>query len=277
MSTKNILVPTDFSEVAHNAVAHAIKTAAKTGGSVHLLHVVEKKDMVEKSKVKLQEEEAKAKAINASVPIHSIVRVGNIFDDIGDVASEIDAELIFMGTHGMRGMQFITGSHAMKVITNSKPPFIVVQKKAIKDEGYDDIVVPLDLSKETKQKLTTAANMARYFKSRIHIITPNESDEYFVKRLNANLNFAKQFFKEKGIEFTTTIAESNASAFVKEIMSFAASKDADLIAIMNLQENSLFGILGPSYEQQMITNEAQIPVMVINPLQNTVSGGVFSS
>ena len=276
MSSKTLLIPTDFSEVARNAIKHGVRTASTINGEVYLLHVVEKKDNVADAKKKIAAEVEYAKSLDSNVDVKSIVRVGNIFDDIGDVASEIDAELIFMGTHGMRGMQFITGSHALKVIKNSKPPFIVVQKKGIKDEGYDDIVLPLDLSKETKQKLTTATNMAKYFNSRIHLITPNETDEYFTKRLNRNMNYAQQFLKGKGIEFTTTIAESNGGAFVKEVIKFAAEKEADLIAIVNLQENSLFGILGSSYEQTIITNDAQIPVMVINPLQTSVSGGVFS-
>jgi nucleotide-binding universal stress UspA family protein len=86
-----------------------------------------------------------------------------------------------MGTHGQHGWQHITGSHALKVITHSTIPFIVVQEKNIKETGYDDIVVPLDLSKETKQKLAYVANIATYFNSRVHLITPDESDE-FLKR-----------------------------------------------------------------------------------------------
>ena len=45
------------------------------------------------------------------------VRVGNIFDDIGDVAAELGISLIFMGTHGSSRWQKIIGSRALKVIT----------------------------------------------------------------------------------------------------------------------------------------------------------------
>jgi len=47
---------------------------------------------------------------------------------------------------------------------------------------------------------------------------------------------------------------------------------------MNLYENSLMGMLGGSYEQQMITNEPQIPVMVVNPVEVYVMNkSVFAS
>ncbi|MDA0714768.1 MAG: hypothetical protein O3B83_05830, partial [Bacteroidetes bacterium] len=49
------------------------------------------------------------------------------------------------------------------------------------------------------------------------------------------------------------------------LLRFAASKDADLIMIMNLREKSLAGILGGSYTQRIITNQAQIPTLLINP------------
>ena len=50
---------------------------------------------------------------------------------------------------------------ALNVVTNSPVPFIIVQENKIDESGYNDIVVPLDLAKETKQKLTLVANMAQ--------------------------------------------------------------------------------------------------------------------
>jgi len=55
----------------------------------------------------------------------------------------------------------------------------------------------------------------------------------------------------------------------------AIQVDADLITIMNLQQGNIFGVLGVPYEQEVITNEAQIPVMLMNP-RNTGTGGGWS-
>ena len=104
--------------------------------------------------------------VNDQIDVRSIVRVGNIFDDIGDAASELGVSLIIMGTHGASGWQKITGSYALKVITNSSVPFIVVQDQLMNDTGYDSIVVPLDLNNETKQKLEMVASIAHYFDSK---------------------------------------------------------------------------------------------------------------
>lgn len=276
MSKKNILVPTDFTKAGQCAEGHALKTAEIIDGEVYLLHIVKEREDVEEARKKL-DKEVKELEEEHSVTIHPMVRVGSIFEDIGDAASEVGADLIFMGTHGMKGMQYVLGSNALRVIKHSSAPFIVVQEKTIDQNGYDDIVVPLDLSKETKQKLDISVNIAKYFDSRIHLITPKETDEFLRNQLERNLHFAEDFFKENAVEYTTKIADQKASDFVKAIVKHGSEKNADLISIVNLQENSLLGAFASSEEQKLITNEAQIPVMVINPHQTTVPGSVLFS
>lgn len=269
MTKKKFIVPFDFTDVAESAIEHAMITAQVVGADVHLLHVVSKKEGITDAKKKLAGavEKALAGTSAKNVEIVSHVRVGNIFDDIAEFALEIGAELIFMGTHGAHGWQHITGSHALKVITNSPTPFVIVQEARINDSGYDDIIVPLDLHKETKQKLTLVANMAKYFNSRVHVVIPDETDEFLRHTVKANIIFANKFFGERNIEVTTTLAPSK--DFDKEVVEHAVKVNADLIAIMNIQKNQLLGVFGASHEQYMITNEAKIPVLVVNPINAT--------
>ncbi len=277
MSKKKILVPTDFTRAGKCAEGHALRTAEIIDAEVYVLHIVKEREEVEEARKKLEEDVAELNK-ERSVKIHPMVRVGSIFEDIGDAAAEVEADLIFMGTHGMKGMQHVMGSNALRVIKHSSAPFIVVQEKPIDEKGYDDIVVPLDLSKETKQKLDISVNLAKYFDSRIHLITPKEEDEFLKNQLERNLHFAEDFFKESGVNYTTRVADEKASNFPRAIVKHASEKDADLISIVNLQENSLIGAFASSEEQKLITNDAQIPVMVINPHQTTDPSSVsFSS
>jgi nucleotide-binding universal stress UspA family protein len=277
MSEKKILVPTDFTKVGDTAIEHAVAVSRATNADIHVLHIVEDKSKLVEARKRLSELVEKVSK-ETGAKLSPMVRIGNIFEDIDSVANEIEASLIIMGTHGLRGMQFITGSRALKIVTHSSVPFIIVQETGIKETGYDDIVVPLDLNQNTKQKLKIVANMSEYFNSRVHLISPNETDEYLKNQLTRNINYAKNFLEEKGIEFTVKTAEEKSSAFVKAVVNYAKSIDADLISIMNFYEKSLMGILGGGYEQQMITNEAQIPVLVINPVEVTIMNrSVFAS
>jgi nucleotide-binding universal stress UspA family protein len=269
MSKKVLIVPHDFTEVADAALKHAIVTAGIVNAEVHILHVVEKKGDISGADKKLDHLITNVEnKSNVSLVPH--VRIGNIFDDIGDFASELHAELIFMGTHGASGWQHIRGSHALKVVTQSAVPFVVVQDGNVSENGYDDIVVPLDLHKETKQKLRVVANMAKYFNSKVHVIIPDEKDEYLLHTVKANIIFANKFFAERNISITTEIAP--AKDFDNEVVKHAIKVGADVIAIMNLQKNQVLGSFGSKHEQNMLTNDASIPVLIVNPVTSSNAG-----
>jgi nucleotide-binding universal stress UspA family protein len=269
MKKQIILVPTDFTKVADCAINHATSIASFLDGEVLLLHVVANKKSEEEVQAKLDKiatDITNSHGIKAS----AIVIEGNIFEDIGEVAREVGAKLIIMGTHGVKGFQHITGSHALKVITNSEVPFVVVQEKDIKD-GYKTIVVPLDLAKETKQKLSVTVDMAKYFGSKVHLIAPLVTDEFLLNTINRNLAFAEKFLQENEIPYDTKIAEEKGS-FVKQIIKYAVTIDADLLTIVNTVGSEM-DLFASADEQQLITNEAQIPVMCVNPAKNNAASG----
>lgn len=262
MKTKTFIVPYDFTEVAEIALEHAVVTAGPLKAQVFVLNVVAKQKDIKEVAKRL---ENVIQGHNSSVNLIPAVRVGNIFDGIGEFAAENNAQLIFMGTHGTHGWQHLTGMNALKVITHSSVPFVIVQEKTAKETGYDDIVVPLDLNKETKQKLTIVANLAKYFNSKVHVITPEESDEFLRHQVKANIQFAEKYFAERNIDVSATIVPS--SGFDKEVVRHAVNIGADLIAIMNLNKNSVFGVLTATHEEYIITNDAQIPALIMNPIE----------
>ncbi|MCH2214157.1 MAG: universal stress protein [Flavobacteriales bacterium] len=263
MGKKVFLVPTDFSKVGDCALNHAIAIAKLTGASINLLHVVGKKEMLDDARLKLKLAKERAREEYEFI-VDTVARVGSIFEDIGDLAEELQASLVVMGTHGLRGMQFITGSRALKIVTSATTPFIIVQEKEITRNGYDDIVVPLDLHKETKQKLSLVADMAKYFNSRVHIIVPCESDEFLKNQIDRNVNYAENFFAEMDIPCTSKISDGKED-FDDEIIAFAKEINADLISLMNIPGISLANLIGGNYVQNIITNEPEIAVLLMNP------------
>ena len=257
-----ILVPIDFSKVAECALNHALQLASTLNTDVSLLHVIEKEKEREAAESKLQQIIDATSKIS-TVKLNAIVKLGNIFDDIGAVAKEHKAQFIIMGTHGVKGLQHITGSYALKVITNSVVPFIVVQERNI-HEGYFKIVCPMDLSKETKQKIDLTVQVAKYFNSKVYLCSPHETDEFFINTIKRNLSFAEKQFKSNGIQCESKIFEEKGN-FVKQTLQLAADVQADLMTIINGQEAGVHEYIAGTEERQFITNEAQIPVMCINP------------
>lgn len=259
---KKLLVPTDFTPVAENAIDQACHLAKVAGAEVVALNVVSKQDKVKEAK-KLVAALAAKKAAEHGVPVEGAVRIGNIFEGIGQAASELNVSLIVMGTHGMKGLQYLTGSHAMKVITSSVTPFIICQEKPV-SPVIKNIVMAIDLNQETKQMLGFGVDIARLFNSKIHLFSIRQTDPFHKTSLNRNVGYAKEFLSKERVNFGITIKEDNGNAFAKDVMAYASSVDADLVAIVNFEEDQIFTMFGSSYEQHMITNEEQIPCLVVN-------------
>lgn len=257
---KKLLVPVDFTEASQNAMSHALSLAKVMGASVLALHVVENKDDAQPKHAKLNEMCAELSQTHG-IEVKGIIRVGNIFEDIGDAAAEVDANLIIMGTHGLKGMQYLMGSNALRVITHGSVPFIVVQKDSGHYE-FNEIVLPIDITSETKQKIQFARQMADLFGSGVHIVYQKQTDEFNRAKLAQNLKFTKDYLEEHNIRYDTK--ECTDGSFASGVISYAEEINADLITIMNLSEDHLVDLFGRSYEQVIITNKPQIPVMVVN-------------
>ena len=263
-----ILVPTDFTSVAETALEHAIKVAEIMDGEIVLLHVVDRDGRTDEARAKLDPIAEKVSKEN-NIPTVGKIVTGNIFEDIDKVADYEGARLIIMGTHGRTGIQHITGSYAMKVITSSTIPFIVVQDKVV-PENYKNIVFPIDFKAETKVKIALTASMAVKFGAKIHIFADHEEDKFHLRDVNNNIAYAKSFFKKHGIEHSVEQAK-NPGGFVKQILHYSASINADFIAILNLNYRSINSFLKNS-EEELITNDAQIPVLMVNPSQHFLKG-----
>jgi len=190
---------------------------------------------------------------------------GNIFDDIPEVADREKADLVVMGTHGMHGLQFIVGSNALRIVTESNVPIVIVQENTTQTAKVSKLLLPLDLHQETKQKLKIAADVAARFHAEIHLISPKESDEFLNNRLARNISYAEGYLDERKITYKTIITDEDSGGFVKELLQYANHVNIDLICILNTTEERLVHAFGIDSEQKIITNEAGIPVMILNP------------
>lgn len=269
-TVKPLMVPWDFTQVAEYALEHAVKIAKIDGNPVYLAHVAKKKDEVGKLKGVLD-----VYAVDAfkkyNVKPKSIVKYGTIFSGIGEMAEEIDAEMVIMGTHGMKGMQKLTGSWALKVIVNSKVPFVVVQSPP-EDNNFEHIVLPVDFRKEDKEKVNWLVYLYKHFNSKIHIIKTEKSDKRLLKGVNANILFTRKILDQKNVKYDIISAPGKKS-FAKETIEYAIKIKAELIVIMTTKNIGLADYVMGADEQYIIANSAKIPVMCINPRVGLTSGG----
>jgi nucleotide-binding universal stress UspA family protein len=261
-STEHILVPTDFSKVGDCALQHAISLAGITGAEVSLLHIVASEKDKAAAETKLNAVIAAQQS--SGITIHPVIKTGNIFDDIGGVADTLGATLIVMGTHGVKGMQHVTGSYAVKVITNSSAPYIVVQQRPPRKE-IRTILFPVDMAKENKQSLAMTIKMAQTYKASVNLYVMHEEDSFLKNSIKRNAEYALQAFKKNNVNCIIEHATEKKN-FVKQFLKHAGSIDADMIVVINTQERGVHELLSGTSEREVITNENEIPVMIINPM-----------
>jgi nucleotide-binding universal stress UspA family protein len=272
-SKRLIFVPTDFSEVCDNALSHGAEIAAFLDYKVKLIHIINKdtRSFLKKEDLELGDLEKKLEELASTseekyqVDTSYITAEGSIFSTIGEIIeNEENSELIILGTHGKVGFQRLIGSYALKVVSNSPVPVIVVQKRPF-GHGYKNIVFPIAGFMEDRQKVKWAVYLARTFKSHIHLFLKHEIDPRLLTRINIISSQISEEFDNEEIPYTITRMETKGN-FADQIIDYSASKLADLIMIMTETEIPAPDVNVSPWVEKLIFNTSQIPVMCMNPL-----------
>ncbi len=265
MLKKIILVPTDFSEVCANAINQAAGAAKHLQYKLVLLHVIDKNT---KSFLKSEGQAAdyvdkQLETIAANVvadfgiEVETIAKEGDIFSTISKVATEVDASIMYLGTHGKVGMQKLTGSYAIKVVTSSPVPVIVVQKRQF-DGPYNEIVFPITSDSGIWEKTEWAVHIAKQFKATIKIYQQaGENIDKVVAGITSH-------FHKNDVKYTIDVAPKS-SGFSNQVIEFATANNSDIILIMTNPGKGVTSFILGSYDEEMIFNTSQIPVMCVNP------------
>lgn len=265
------LVPHDFSPVSESATRLALDLAEANDGSAYLLHIVGKdseKADARKKFADLVEEMSPEDQKRATTK----VIVGDLFEDMGKAGDILKASLIVMGTHGAQGMQKFFGSRAVKMISNASTPFLITQgKKEV--EKIKTIVMPFNFSKESIQITTFASAMAKKFKAKIHLVGFHDSDKWLANKMQSNQLVVRRHLTDAGIEHEI-VNLPGLKSYQEELMNYAKSVDADIIAAAYFKEGFLPS--PNSFIQMMIENEQQIPLLTVNSSELTVINSNYS-
>lgn len=252
------LIPFDFSSVSEHAVVQAQKLAAKTDGTLLLVHFIS--DEAERA-----EKETKFKQYIASLqPEYKcdfLVEKGHVFDDIGKVAETAESDYVVMGTHGVNLRQRMFGSNAIKVISNCNIPFLVFQEGA-DFHGITKIVMPISIESKSMQVLRYAAALGKIYNAEIHLVGRLHSDEFLKRKENANVLVISRFLKDAGVSYHFEIVDKDRKEFEDYILAYAKEVQADLIAATYYSDAIL--TVFEKFVQNLIVNDEQIPVLSLN-------------
>lgn len=268
---KTILVAIDFSKNAEHALEYALVYANKLHTDIQLIWVdniltedsvidsIDRETRKEK-KIYMEGLISKYQPQLKNSKISYFFKKGRVYQEIAKAAKQINADIIFAGTHGVSGYeQYWIGSNAYRIMTQSPCPLVTIRSDYQFKKTINNILLPLDSSLETKQKLPFACELAVQFGAQIHLLMIYNSPLSVIrKRVEQFGKEAEKCLTERKMDFVVEHLE--ASNVAASLLEYSKENNIDLIMIMTDQGITTANkFLGP-YAQQLINNSI-IPVM----------------
>jgi len=256
-----ILIPIDFTKQSLLAIKQSYNLAKYTHSKLVLLNVHEKEG---NESLEALAKLAQLTEKESGVPTEYLNVQGDIYEQTDKIAAELKATLIMAGLESHMKFRNIMGSSASKLIRKAPCPVITIRGHEHRD-GCENILLPIDLSPESREKVDVAIQFAKYFGASVRVLGVfDESDVDYENKLLAYTFQVKQFVKSRGISCTNkTIATKDIATTVVD---YANKIEADLIMIMNKP-----GLEGKEFfkgtDAQKIVDISNIPVMAINPVE----------
>lgn len=265
-----ILIPIDYSKQSLIAIKHSYNLARFTNSKLQLLHVYAKSE--EQNDAEL-EKLAKQTAQESGLVCDFKSVKGDIFLETDKEAEKISANLTVAGLAPIvKFRSFLGSSSASKFIKQSPCPVLTVRSTE-HDSGCKNILMPFDLSPESREKVDTVIQIAKYFNADIRILSifdPNDSK--YENQLLPYLQQVKKYIKSKFVNCTnksipsTTVAET--------IIDYANKNDCGLIVQMNKRDLSLGEMFSGTLSQKIV-DISNIPVLTVNPMKReSLSTGI---
>ena len=266
------LIPTDFTEQTYIALEQSYNLARFHDARLLLLNVAEDND--NQARKKLEEMAAKARKESGLV-VETMSKKGNIYTEVEKLAEALEPKMIVLGLESKIGFDKIVGPSAFRLIRESSYPVLTIRGK-VHRKGCENILLPLDLTKETREKVTKALELAKDYGANIRIVSvlssTKERDE---NKLMAYSNQVRDYIKKSGVK--TSIRTLRGKDIPKMVLNYGYSIDADLILIMSKAELNLREFFIGTVAQRII-NESNIPVLSIRPsVKRDLTGPVLGS
>jgi len=279
---KNIIVPLDFSPESMNGLKMAILFSQKVESSIHLLYVLQKSSESDKQGADSEQKSAESnfmKIIGDYKPqlgnnsgIQYIISRGRVYQEVVSLANKLSDCIVTTSTHGASGFQeLFIGSNAFRIISATDKPVITLRKNYC-PASIERIVLPIDLSADSRQKVPATMEIAKLFGAEVHVVGIHAS------RTKTNMKKIRSYTSQvAGYIEGKVRCESNeifGDNIPDMLINYANTIKADLISITTDKSSGLSLLMGNTAHQ--VLNKAEIPVLCLTPKHITKSGSFAS-
>lgn len=273
-----ILVPTDFSDIAHFGIETAVALAKRMDAQIFLVNFIspigganlnatgavtgvgiseESRFIMELHKKNEERLSKLAQELSfKDLHITTAVQVKEMQTGISDFIDEHDIDLVVVGTSGESTFtEFFVGNHTEQIIRISHCPVLAV-KQAHPNLEVKNIVLATDLNPDAFEGVTHVKRFSSYFNAHLHVLHVMTDKGTSHAEITSKLDsFAH---RHHFVNFSLhCVYDSDAK---KGILKFAKEKNADLIAAITHGRTGLANLVKGSISEDLV-KQASIPVL----------------
>ncbi|MCF8332670.1 MAG: universal stress protein [Bacteroidales bacterium] len=273
-----LLVGTDFSKGSLHAFEYALKIAHDTNARLRVVWVDNNtnRELAFHKNVNVGRIDARKniEELFEKYKEHPVIQnmdyrllKGRVGPEISRHADEFGADLIIAGTHGVTGFEeYWIGSKANRIVIYSNCPTLTVHYGYSFREKIGRILMPIDNTSETLQKLPFTAELAEVYNSSIYLLGIYSTVlKSMHKKVDKMAQQAQDYLEKRNIAYNRECIETENIA--RDILNFSRENDYDMISIMTEQETTVNNMLLGKYAHQIVNN-SNIPVLSVHASEN---------
>ena len=275
----NIIIPIDFSDNSLKGIDLALLFTDKAQANLRLVYVQKKSSDYNSPGHVEQEKQWATRKFNEILTKYEpklknnsslkfIIKSGRIYKEVVNQVESHSEGFVVASTLGASGFEeFFIGSNAFKIISATNKPVLTTRTGEI-PKSIKKIVIPIDVTIDTRQKVPFTATLAKLFNAEVHIITVTTSKgKRITDRLKAYSKQASGYLTAQGVTHKTKALYGD--NIIDLIVVYADSVEADMIIIMKEQSKSL----SMSNLTHQLLNRARIPVMTLSNKETHIKTG----
>ena len=281
MEKHKIIVAYDFKDLSHAALKYAYELARFVNSGI-LLVLVLNDDLLMMSDVINNEHSDKMKkkitdamqkeiagqlqkvaddaSAESGVAVDYRIETGKIYEWVMTIAKENRARFIVMGRTSIESEMKGFGSNARYVVKEASCPVITIPCVAC-GATFKNIVLPIDLTKQTREEVFNAISFGLFFDATIHLVSiimggvPARKSRIYTK-----MQMMKKRIEENGVKCTEQLFKKTHKAIHEQVLEYAKDIDANALMIMTHQEISTSDKYIGAVASQIIT-DSPMPVI----------------
>jgi nucleotide-binding universal stress UspA family protein len=269
---KNIVVPCDFSTPSRNAFRFALSIAARSGGTIHLLHVIELPVLISPLPVAIPDYQGELRReleSNAEAELNKLsfeynsegikvlhsIQFGALEKTLLHYIVTQDIDLVVLGSHGASGLRdIVLGSNAEKLIRHSPVPVFVIKDLFV--GPITKIVLPVPYSQKHQSVFTEKVlELQEFFKATLHLLWVNTPANFTPDTETKKM--LDQFIERWGVNrYATHIFNHRTEE--EGILEFTRMINGDLIAMSTHGRKGLAHIVAGSLTEDLVNHTTNL-------------------